>query len=178
MSRIGKKPITVPAKVQVKIDGSNMTAKGPKGELGMTIPENIQCNIDNGIITFSRADDAKHNRAIHGLTRALFNNIIEGVTNGFTRTMLIEGVGYKAEARSNKLLLSMGYSHPIVVIPPDGVSFEVPNATTIKVSGIDKQIVGQVCAKIRSIRPPEPYKGKGIRYENEYVRRKAGKTAA
>lgn len=168
----------MPAKVQVKIDGSNMTAKGPKGELGMTIPENIQCNIDNGIITFSRTDDAKHNRAIHGLTRALFNNIIEGVTNGFTRTMLIEGVGYKAEARSNKLLLSMGYSHPIVVIPPDGVSFEVPNATTIKVSGIDKQIVGQVCAKIRSIRPPEPYKGKGIRYENEYVRRKAGKTAA
>ncbi len=178
MSRIGKKPIVVPDKVQVKIENSVLKAKGPKGELSMILPEEIAYTFENNVLTFSRSSEQKHVRAMHGLTRAHASNIIEGVNEGFTKTLLIEGVGYKVEMRGEKLLLAMGYSHPIVFIPNDGLKFETPNATTVKIHGSDKQVVGLAAAKIRAIRPPEPYKGKGIRYEGEYVRRKAGKTAS
>lgn len=178
MSRIGKKPIEIPAKVQVKIEDRLLTAKGPKGELSFRLPDGIDYILENNTLTFSRRDDQKHTRALHGLTRAEVYNRIVGVSEGFTRTLLIEGVGYKVEMRGKNLLLSMGYSHPILFIPPDNVTVEAPNATTIKLSSNDKNALGLVAAKIRSIRPPEPYKGKGIRYEGEYIRRKAGKTSA
>ncbi len=178
MSRIGKKPIEIPAKVQVKIEDRLLTAKGPKGELSFRLPDGIDYILENNTLTFSRRDDQKHTRALHGLTRAEVYNRIVGVSEGFTRTLLIEGVGYKVEMRGKNLLLSMGYSHPILFIPPDNVTIEAPNATTIKLSSNDKNALGLVAAKIRSIRPPEPYKGKGIRYEGEYIRRKAGKTSA
>jgi large subunit ribosomal protein L6 len=178
VSRIGKKPIEIPAKVQVKIEDRLLTAKGPKGELSFRLPDGIDYILENNTLTFSRRDDQKHTRALHGLTRAEVYNRIVGVSEGFTRTLLIEGVGYKVEMRGKNLLLSMGYSHPILFIPPDNVTIEAPNATTIKLSSNDKNALGLVAAKIRSIRPPEPYKGKGIRYEGEYIRRKAGKTSA
>lgn len=178
MSRIGKKPIEIPAKVQVKIEDRLLTAKGPKGELSFRLPDGIDYILENNTLTFSRRDDQKHTRALHGLTRAEVYNRIVGVSEGFTRTLLIEGVGYKVEMRGKNLLLSMGYSHPILFIPPDNVTVEAPNASTIKLSSNDKNALGLVAAKIRSIRPPEPYKGKGIRYEGEYIRRKAGKTSA
>jgi large subunit ribosomal protein L6 len=178
VSRIGKKPLTIPDKVQVNFNGGVMAAKGPKGELSINIPEGIAFNVDNKVITFSRDNDQKDIRALHGLTRALAFNVIEGVTNGFTKTLQMEGVGYKVEMRGQRILLNLGFSHTILVIPPDGITFETPNATTIKISGIDKQLIGSVAAKIRKIRPPEPYKGKGVRYEGEYIRRKAGKTAS
>jgi large subunit ribosomal protein L6 len=178
VSRIGKKPIEIPAKVQVKIEDRLLTAKGPKGELSFRLPDGIDYILENNTLTFSRRDDQKHTRALHGLTRAEVYNRIVGVSEGFTRTLLIEGVGYKVEMRGKNLLLSMGYSHPILFIPPDNVTVEAPNASTIKLSSNDKNALGLVAAKIRSIRPPEPYKGKGIRYEGEYIRRKAGKTSA
>ncbi|HPU22678.1 MAG TPA: 50S ribosomal protein L6 [Candidatus Kapabacteria bacterium] len=178
MSRIGKKPIQIPDKVQVKIEDRLLTAKGPKGELSFRLPEGIDYSLENNTLTFSRQNDLKHIRALHGLTRAEVYNRIVGVSEGFTRTLLIEGVGYKVEMRGKNLLLSMGYSHPILFIPPDNVTIEAPNPTTIKISSIDKNTLGLVAAKIRSIRPPEPYKGKGIRYEGEYIRRKAGKASA
>jgi len=178
VSRIGKKPIEIPAKVQVKIEDRLLTAKGPKGELSFRLPDGIDYILENNTLTFSRRDDQKHTRALHGLTRAEVYNRIVGVSEEFTRTLLIEGVGYKVEMRGKNLLLSMGYSHPILFIPPDNVTIEAPNATTIKLSSNDKNALGLVAAKIRSIRPPEPYKGKGIRYEGEYIRRKAGKTSA
>lgn len=178
MSRIGKKPIAIPDKVQVSVQDNVLKAKGPKGELELRIPSEIDYKIENKELVFSRKSDDKYIRALHGLTRALSFNVVEGVTNGFTRTLQIEGVGYKAELRGKKLSLAMGFSHAVLIIPPEGIQLEVPNVNTIKINGIDKQLVGQVAAKIRQIRPPEPYKGKGIRYEGEYVRRKAGKTAA
>jgi large subunit ribosomal protein L6 len=178
VSRIGKKPIAIPDKVQVSVQDNVMKAKGPKGELELKIPTEIDYKIENKELVFSRKSDEKHIRALHGLTRALGFNVVEGVINGFSITLQIEGVGYKAELRGKKLSLAMGFSHPVLIIPPDGITLEVPNVTTVKINGIDKQLVGQVAAKIRQIRPPEPYKGKGIRYEGEYVRRKAGKTAA
>ena len=178
MSRIGKKPIAIPDNVKISFQDNILKAKGPKGELELKIPSEIDYKIENKELVFSRNSEEKYIRAIHGLTRALCFNVVEGVTNGFTRTLQIEGVGYKAELKGKKLSLAMGFSHAVLIIPPDGILLEVPNVNTIKINGIDKQLVGQVAAKIRQIRPPEPYKGKGIRYEGEYVRRKAGKTAA
>mgnify|MGYP006285730365 CR=1 FL=1 len=178
MSRIGNVPIEIPAKVQVSVDGRTLTAKGPKGELKVDIPEEIDFNIEDNNITFSRSSELRRVKSLHGLSRSLAWNAIEGVTEGFKKVLKIEGVGYKAELKGPRLFLSLGFSHPILIIPPDGIEFQVPNANTIEVSGIDKQLLGEVAATIRKIRPPEPYKGKGIRYEGEYIRRKAGKTAA
>lgn len=178
MSRIGKKPIVVPDKVQIKIENNVLTAKGPKGELSVDIPENIEYKFEEGIIEFSRTNEQAKTRSIHGLTRSLAANAIEGVFNGFKKVLRVEGVGFKAELKGTRLLLSLGFSHPILIIPPDGISFEVLNQNMITVLGHDKQLVGEVSAKIRAIRKPEPYKGKGVRYEGEYIRRKAGKTAA
>ncbi|NLO19289.1 MAG: 50S ribosomal protein L6 [Ignavibacteria bacterium] len=177
MSRIGKKPIQVPNDVQVSYEGSLLKAKGPKGELKLTIPEEIELKYENNEITFSRANDFKKVRAVHGLTRSLAFNVIEGVTNGFKKVLQIEGVGYRVEMKNKNLLLALGFSHPILVIPPEDITIETPSATQIHISGIDKQRVGQLAARIRSLRPPEPYKGKGIRYEGEYVRRKTGKSS-
>jgi large subunit ribosomal protein L6 len=178
VSRIGKMPVVVPDKVQVKIEDSVLRAKGPLGELSVHIPEGVSYNIQDDNIIFDRKDNNKKNRALHGLTRMLCANAITGVNTGFVRTLIIEGVGFRTEMKGTKLQLNMGFSHPILFIPPPGISFETPSPTTVKVKGIDKQVVGLVAAKIRAIRPPEPYKGKGIRFEGEYVRRKAGKTAA
>jgi len=178
VSRVGKKPIVVPDKVQVNINNNVLAVKGPKGELQMAIPAEIKYTFENKTLNFSRESDDKKIRALHGLTRALASNMIEGVNNGFTRTLLIEGVGYKAEMREKKLFMTLGYSHPILIIPPAGVEFVLPNANTIIINGYDKQLIGLIAARIRKLRPPEPYKGKGIRYEGEKIRRKAGKTAA
>jgi large subunit ribosomal protein L6 len=178
VSRIGKKPITVPDKVKVSYNEGIVVAAGPLGKLQYKIPESISLNMENNTITFSRVSDDRHVRALHGLSRALTANIIEGVSKGFERNLIIEGVGYKAELRGGKLFMSLGFSHPILIIPPADITFEVPTATTIKIKGIDKQLVGLIAAKIRQIRPPEPYKGKGVRYQGEYIRRKAGKTSA
>ncbi len=177
MSRIGNNPIVVPDKVTISIDGNTVIAKGPKGEQSVCIPQDIELKFENNTITFERNSNLKHVRAAHGLARALTFNVVEGVANGFNKVLNIEGVGYKAEMKGPRLYLSLGYSHPILFIPPDGITFEV-KGNQITVSGIDKQLVGQVAAKVRGFRPPEPYKGKGIRYNGEYVRRKAGKTAA
>lgn len=178
MSRIGKKPIEIPDKVQVNLTDHLLKAKGPKGELSLEIPAAINCNIEDKTITFQRSSDDKHIRALHGLARALVSNVIEGVANGFTKNLQLEGVGYKVEMKGNNLMLSLGYSHPILVIPPAGITIASATANSIQVSGIDKQLVGEVAAKIRALRPPEPYKGKGVRYQGEYIRRKAGKTTS
>jgi len=178
VSRIGLKPLQIPDKVQVTIKDRNIQVKGPKGELEFEMPELIDLKMEENVISFSRANDDKKVRALHGLTRALTANMVQGVSNGFTRTLKIEGVGYKAEMRGLYLMLSLGYSHPILVVPPKGIEIQTPQPTTIIVSGIDKQLVGEVSARVRKLRPPEPYKGKGIRYEGEYVRRKAGKTTS
>ncbi|MDT3738928.1 MAG: 50S ribosomal protein L6 [Candidatus Kapabacteria bacterium] len=178
MSRIGKKPITVPEKVKVSFNEGVVVAAGPLGQLQFKVPDSISLNMENNTITFSRQNDDRHVRALHGLTRALTANIIEGVSKGFEKVLIIEGVGYKSELRGDRLLLSLGFSHPILMIPPPEITFECINATTIKIKGIDKQLVGLIAAKIRQIRPPEPYKGKGVRYQGEFIRRKAGKTSA
>lgn len=178
MSRIGKKIIEIPNNVKVTLSEGKFSAKGPKGELEVAVPEAISCQMEGNTINFTRANDDKKVRSLHGLTRALAFNVVEGVSNGFATTLKIEGVGFKVELRNEKLQMNLGFSHPILIIPPKGVSFAAPTPTTVVVSGIDKQLVGTVASKIRSIRPPEPYKGKGVRYENEYVRRKAGKTSA
>jgi large subunit ribosomal protein L6 len=178
VSRIGKKPIVVPDKVQVNFEGNLLKAKGPKGALEINIPEEINFQFENKTITFSCDSTEKRVKSLFGLTRALCANVIEGVTTGFSKVLQIEGVGYKVEMKANRLLLSLGFSHPVLVIPPDGIEFEVPNANTIHVKGIDKQLIGEVAARIRKMRKPEPYKGKGIRYQGEYIRRKAGKTSS
>jgi len=177
VSRVGKKQITVPSNVQVTITDGTLKAKGPKGELSVIIPSEISFTNENNILTFARSSDQKDVRALHGLTRALSANAIEGVLNGFQRNLIIEGVGYRAEMRSGRLFLSLGYSHPILFIPPNGIEFNVPAPTQIQVKGIDKHLIGEIASKIRRLRPPEPYKGKGIRYEGEQIRRKAGKSA-
>jgi large subunit ribosomal protein L6 len=171
-------PINIPAKVNVTIEGKTVKAKGPLGELSYTVPEEIDFKIEDGVMTFSRTSEHRKVRSLHGLARSLTANVINGVDTGFTKVLQIEGVGYKVEMKGDRLFLSLGYSHPILVIPPKGLSFETPNVTTIKIHGIDKQAVGQIASMIRDLRRPEPYKGKGIRYEGEYIRRKAGKTAA
>lgn len=178
MSRIGKKPITVPEKVKVSFDEGVVVASGPLGELQYKLPESISVNMENNVITFACESNDRKIRALHGLSRSLTANIIEGVSKGFEKDLIIEGVGFRAEIRNERLLISLGFSHPILIIPPKGISFETPTATTIKIKGIDKQLVGLMAAKIRKIRPPEPYKGKGVRYQGEYIRRKAGKTSA
>jgi len=177
VSRIGRKPIQVPSGVSVTINGNEIKIKGPKGELGISYHQNMTVSFKDNIIEVSRPDDLKENRALHGLTRALIQNMITGVTEEYKKILDIVGVGYKAELKGNNLLLSMGYSHPIYFIPPAGIKLETPTPTQIIVSGIDKQLVGQVASKIRSFRKPEPYKGKGIKYSTEVIRRKAGKTA-
>jgi large subunit ribosomal protein L6 len=178
MSRVGKKPIPMPAKVAVEINGQAVTVKGPKGELSLTMLPNVSAAMEDGNLVISRASDSRTDRAVHGLTRALVNNMVTGVSTGFTRTLIVEGVGYSGEVRGKDLVMKLGYSHEIVVPPPENISFEVEgrNPTTVRVKGIDKQVVGQVAADIRKLRPPEPYLGKGVRYSDEVIRRKVGKT--
>jgi len=177
VSRIGKKLIEIPNGVNVSLDGNVVKVKGPKGELQRVIHQNIKVEMKDSQLKFERSDDLKTNRALHGLSRALVQNMILGVTQEFKKILDIVGVGYKAELKGNNILLNIGYSHPIYFIPPTGIKLESPTPTQIVISGIDKQLVGQVAAKIRSIRKPEPYKGKGIKYSDEHIIRKAGKTA-
>lgn len=178
MSRIGKNPVIIPDKVNLSINDKLMTAKGPLGELKMSLTDLIDVKIEDNKVVFSRDTDAKRVRSMHGTTRSLVYNMVEGVSKGWEKQLSIEGVGFKAEAKGDRLLLFLGFSHTILLIPPIGVSFEVINPTNFKVKGIDKQMVGEIAARIRKLRPPEPYKGKGIRYTGEYVRRKAGKTSS
>jgi large subunit ribosomal protein L6 len=177
MSRIGRKPIEVPAGVLVSIDPGRVTVSGPKGELRQQVPQRMTISHEDGTITVTRPTERGEDRALHGLTRTLVANMVEGVTNGFEKRLEIQGVGYRAALSGTNLELQVGYSHPVRITPREGISFEVPVPTQIVVRGIDKQIVGQTAAEIRKVRPPEPYKGKGIRYEGEYVRRKVGKRA-
>lgn len=178
MSRIGKMPITVPAGVTVTIGDNHVTVKGPKGELTRQINKNMKLTMDNGVITVERPDDEKESRSLHGLSRTLINNMIIGVTQGFSKTLEINGVGYRAAKQGQNINFTLGFSHPVVKEPPAGITFEVPAPNKIVVSGADKEVVGAVAADIRTLRPPEPYKGKGIRYEGEHVRRKIGKAGA
>ena len=177
MSRIGRKPIEVPAGVLVSIDPGRVTVSGPKGELRQQVPQRMTISHEDGTITVTRPTERGEDRALHGLTRTLVANMVEGVTNGFEKRLEIQGVGYRAALSGTNLELQVGYSHPVRITPREGISLEVPVPTQIVVRGIDKQIVGQTAAEIRKVRPPEPYKGKGIRYEGEYVRRKVGKRA-
>ena len=176
MSRIGNKPITVPAGVDVKIDGQHITVKGPKGTLERTVEPEISMKLEDGILTVSRDSDVRRSKILHGLTRTLINNMIIGVQNEFTRELQINGVGYRVQKQGNNLNLSLGYSHPVIFEAPEGITFDVPNANTIIVKGIDKELVGQTAAVIRTKRPPEVYRGKGIKYAEEVIRRKVGKT--
>lgn len=177
MSRIGKLPIEIPQAVDVQIKNSLVTVKGPKGELQQMVDPGMILEMKDGVLNVNRPSDERNWRSLHGLTRTLLNNMVVGVTSGYQKVLLIEGVGYKAELRGKSLVLSMGFSHPIVFYPPEGIKIDVPSPTRIEISGIDKELVGEVSAKIRAFKKPEPYKGKGIRYDNETVRRKAGKTA-
>jgi large subunit ribosomal protein L6 len=175
MSRIGNSPISLPSGVDVKVGEDVVEVKGPKGSLTQTINPTITVSVDDGVVTVERDNDERENRALHGLTRALLNNMVIGVTDGYSKELTAVGVGYRAALKGRTLELQVGFSHPVVMEAPDGVTFEVPEPTKIIVSGMDKQKVGQVAADVRAVRPPEPYKGKGIRYSDEYVRRKAGK---
>ena len=178
MSRIGKKPIVVPEGVTVVLRDSFVTVKGPKGELSRSLPSEMAVSMEDGTVTVTRPSDVGRHRALHGLTRTLVNNMVEGVTKGFIKKLEIRGVGYKAEETAQGARLVVGYSHTVDFIAPQGVKISVEGGTTVTVEGIDKEKVGQAAADIRKIRPPEPYKGKGIRYVGEHVRRKAGKTGA
>ncbi|MEQ8329625.1 MAG: 50S ribosomal protein L6 [Longimicrobiales bacterium] len=177
MSRIGKLPVGVPKGVDVKHKDGHVTVKGPKGELTLDVHPDMSVAIEGDEILVTRPSEQKQHKALHGLTRSLIANMVEGVTDGFSKTLEIVGVGYKADAKGNGIVLNLGFSHPIDYQPVDGVKLECPNPTTVVVSGTDKQKVGQTAAEIRGFRPPEPYKGKGVRYQGEHVRRKAGKTA-
>jgi len=177
MSRIGKLPINIPAGLNVAVsEGNEVKVKGPKGELSTKINSDMKITIKDGVLTVERPSDRKDHRALHGLSRALINNMVIGVTDGFTKTLKIVGVGYRVAKQGKKIVLNLGLSHPVEFVEPKGITFDIPDQTTIIVAGTDKQAVGEIAAEIRKIRPPEPYKGKGIRYENEYVRRKVGKT--
>ena len=178
MSRIGKLPIVIPEGVSVAIDGQNVTVTGPKGTLTRTVVPSISVKVEDGQIVVTRPDDEAQNRAYHGLTRALLNNMVIGVSTGFTRNLEIIGVGYRAQMQGEKLVLNVGKSHPVEFVAPEGVTITCPSNTKISITGMDKDVLGVFAANIRACRPPEPYKGKGIRYEGEYVRRKAGKTGA
>ena len=176
MSRIGKKPIPIPNKVQITIDGSTVTVKGPKGELHHTFPLEIGIEQEDGQVLVTRPSDQQRHRALHGMVRALINNMVTGVSQGFERVLTIEGVGYRAEMDGKTLVMHLGYSHPMPVVPPPNVEFVVEErGRVVRIRGIDKQVVGELAANIRKMRPPEPYKGKGVRYEGEIIRRKAGK---
>ena len=175
MSRIGNMPITVPAGVEVKIDGNHIAVKGPKGSLERDIHPNIKVELDGNEIKVSRPDDTNINKSLHGTTRALIHNMVEGVVNEFKVELEINGVGYRAQKQGNKLVMSLGYSHPVEMEAPEGITFDVPNQNTIIVRGIDKELVGQVANEVRSKRPPEVYRGKGIKYATEHIRRKEGK---
>ena len=176
MSRIGKKPITVPEKVDITLDGLSITVKGPKGELSRTLPEGVSLSQSEGVITVSADSDKRKCRERHGLSRTLVANMVEGVSKGYSKQLEIVGVGSRAQVKGKKLVVSAGYSHPIEVIPPEGITFKVESNTNVFISGIDKELVGNEAAKIRAIRPPEPYKGKGIKYAGEHIVRKAGKS--
>ena len=177
MSRIGRQPITIPDGVNVAVDPGRVTVNGPLGELTQNVPARMQIDKEDGQLVVKRPTERGDDRALHGLTRSLVANMVEGVTNGFEKRLEIQGVGYRASLRGTALELNVGYSHPVVIDAPAGITFEVPAQTEIIVKGIDKQQVGEIAAEVRDGRPPEPYKGKGIRYEGEYVRRKVGKRA-
>ncbi|MDX2358118.1 50S ribosomal protein L6 [Dietzia sp. PP-33] len=176
MSRIGKAPINVPSGVDINVDGQTVTVKGPKGELTQDIPAPITVSVEEGTITVNRPDDHRDNRSLHGLSRSLVNNMVVGVTEGYVQKMEIFGVGYRVVAKGTDLEFALGYSHPVPIAAPDGITFAVETATKFSISGIDKQQVGQIAANIKRLRKHDPYKGKGIRYEGEQVRRKVGKT--
>ena len=175
MSRIGKSPVEIVSGVDVKVSGQHVTVKGPKGSLERTFHERVTIVVDDGEARVERNDEDRQTRALHGLSRALLANMVEGVSTGFRKELSIVGVGYRASLKGKNIELLVGYSHPVEILAPDGITFEIPDQTRIIISGIDKELVGQVAADIRKVRPPEPYKGKGIRYVDEYVRRKAGK---
>ena len=177
MWRIGRKPVAIPAGVDVKLNGHEMTVKGPKGTLTQTFHENMIIEVTKEEITVKRPDDEKENRALHGLTRTLIANMVEGVTNGYSKALEIQGVGYRAQKQGKNLVMNLGYSHQVIVPEIPGITIDVPAANQIVISGPDKQMVGQFASEVRGKRPPEPYKGKGIRYVGEYVRRKEGKAA-
>ncbi len=178
MSRIGIKPISLPAGVEVKVDGNVVSVKGPKGELQETISPLLTVENKDGVITVSRDGDEAEKRAQHGLARTLISNMVTGVTNGFEKKLVLVGVGYRAEKKGNKLVMNLGYSHPVELEDPEGITTETPDANTVIVKGIDKALVGNYAANIRAWRKPEPYKGKGIKYDGEHIRRKEGKTGA
>ena len=175
MSRIGNKPITVPAGVEVTLNGNHITVKGPKGTLEKELHKNMEVSMDGNVITVKRPNDEQFNRSLHGLTRTLINNMIEGVLNQYSRVLEVNGVGYRAQLKGKKLVMSLGYSHPVEMDAPEGITFEVPNPNQIIVKGIDKEVVGQTAAVIRTKRPPEVYRGKGIKYVEEVIIRKEGK---
>jgi len=176
MSRIGKRPITVPSKVTVTIDGSHVAVKGPKGELSRVLPGAVTVEQEGETLFVKRRDESRSSRQLHGLSRTLVANMVEGVSQGFQRRLEIQGVGYRAQVQGRNLTLTVGYSHPVQISPPEGIQLAVENNTNVLVSGFDKEMVGNIAAQIRAVRAPEPYKGKGIRYAGEVVRRKAGKT--
>ena len=176
MSRVGKKPIEVPSGVTVTLDNNTVTVKGPKGELTRSFNPSIKIELQDNVINVSRPSESQEHRTLHGTTRALLANMVEGVSKGFERSLELIGVGYRASKQGNKLVLNVGYSHPVEIEPEKGIEIEVPSATKIVVKGFNKERVGALAANIRDVRPPEPYKGKGIRYEGEHVRRKEGKT--
>ena len=176
MSRIGNKPVVIPAGVTIDLKDNTVTVKGPKGELSYTFNQNITLVQNEGEVVFTRPDDSKENKTIHGTTRAVFNNMVVGVTDGFQKELELIGVGYRAQLQGKNLVLNVGYSHPVEFTPEEGIEIEVPSNTKVIVKGYDKQKVGELAANIRGVRPPEPYKGKGIRYVDEFVRRKEGKT--
>lgn len=175
MSRIGRQPVAVPGEVEIAIEGSKVAVKGPKGQLERELHPDMQLELQDGELIVQRPSESKEHRSLHGLTRSLVANMVEGVTKGFQRNLELKGVGYRAQKQGNKLVLAVGYSHPVEMVAPEGIEIDVPAPTKISVRGIDKQAVGQVAANIRAVRPPEPYLGKGIMYEGERVRRKAGK---
>ena len=178
MSRIGNKPITIPDGVEVSLNGNHITVKGPKGTLEKNLHKNIKISVENNVITVTRPNDDPKNRSLHGLTRTLVNNMVNGVVNEYKRELEVNGVGYRAQKQGNKLVMNLGYSHPVEMLPPEGITFDVPDANHITVRGIDKELVGQTAAVIRTKRPPEVYGGKGIKYAEEHIRRKEGKKAA
>jgi large subunit ribosomal protein L6 len=177
MSRIGRKPIEIPEGVEIDVKPGTVSVKGPKGELAQTVDRDMTVSVDDGTLTVERPTDRGEHRALHGLTRSLIANMVQGVTDGFERRLEIQGVGYRANLKGKNLEMALGYSHPVTIEAPEGIQFEVPQPTEVVVRGIDKQLVGEMAARVRKSRPPEPYKGKGVRYAGEHVARKVGKRA-
>jgi large subunit ribosomal protein L6 len=177
MSRIGKQPIEIPDGVEVDVKPGSVTVKGPKGELNQVVDPDMKVELDNGTVKVERPTDRGEHRALHGLTRSLIANMVQGVTDGYEKRLEIQGVGYRAQLKGKALEMALGYSHPVTIQAPDGIEFEVPQPTEVVVRGIDKQMVGEIAARVRKSRPPEPYKGKGVRYAGEHVSRKVGKRA-